>query len=222
MSPSDSRAHGESGGRTATVEDRTRARFVQETADHAMRVIRDDGLYRHLRFRQPNTSIYHFDLVSWPGVLTITGDCGTFVFSRGKDMFEFFEPAGGAIKPAYWSEKLLAPAPQAVRIYSQDVYTMRVRQWLEDMLEADGTDEGSLRDAVREQLLDEPPRSESEAIQRLSAFTHDEIRIDTPYEWDLDEWDERFLWCCHAIMQGVSRYRGYQSARGEGVVRHER
>jgi hypothetical protein len=87
--------------------------FIKDVSQHKMQILRDDGLYRHIRFKRENTSCYYFDLITWPGALCYTGDMGTFVFSRIPDMFEFFRTDGekGAdlrINPGYWSEKLLA------------------------------------------------------------------------------------------------------------------
>ena len=85
------------------------SRFLIDTAHHRLSVIRDDGVYRHLRMQQPETSCYYYDIITWPGYLTVTGDMGTWTFSRSYDMFRFF---GGAfeqgINTYYWSEKLEA------------------------------------------------------------------------------------------------------------------
>lgn len=53
-------------------------------------MLHEDGIYRHIRFRQPGTMCMHFDLITWPGYLCYTGDMGTYVFTRLADMFEFF------------------------------------------------------------------------------------------------------------------------------------
>ncbi len=66
------------------------AEFLKDVSAHVMRVIRDDGAHRHLRFAAPTSSIYWFDVITYPGELVITGDCGTYVFRRLPDMFEFF------------------------------------------------------------------------------------------------------------------------------------
>lgn len=68
----------------------TEERFLKDVAKHEMTVIRDDGINRHLRFKNPNDSSYWFDLITWPGTLCIDGDCGTYVFKRTPDMFQFF------------------------------------------------------------------------------------------------------------------------------------
>jgi hypothetical protein len=88
-------------------------RFAGDAAWHQMTVLHDDGLYRHLRFARSqvlgpvhvHTGMYYFDLITWPGFLTIVGDFGpSFVFSRERDMFGFFR--GPDINPGYWAEKL--------------------------------------------------------------------------------------------------------------------
>lgn len=48
-------------------ETEARERFDVDVAEHKMTVLRDEGLYRHLRFQKPGTSCYYFDLVTWPG-----------------------------------------------------------------------------------------------------------------------------------------------------------
>ncbi|WP_224293680.1 hypothetical protein [Klebsiella michiganensis] len=41
------------------------SRFVMDTAFHRLEIIRDDGLYRHLRMQQPGTSNYYYDVITW-------------------------------------------------------------------------------------------------------------------------------------------------------------
>lgn len=86
-------------------------RFVRDIAEHQMRIIREDGVYRHIRFGQPGTSCMHFELITWPGNLCYTGDMGTFVFERSTDIFEFFrrpEHCRYSIDMRYWAEKVTA------------------------------------------------------------------------------------------------------------------
>lgn len=89
-----------------------KAAFLKDVAAHRMTVIRDEGLYRHLRFMDPETIVSYFDLITWPGHLCYTGDMGTYVFSRIQDMFMFFrrtpQEHGGPIDLRYWAEKCLS------------------------------------------------------------------------------------------------------------------
>lgn len=80
------------------------AHFAADTKAHALSVLHEDGLYRHLRFRADG-SFCGFDLITWPGSLTIQGGHGTYTFSREADMFGFFRQSNG-INVDYWAEKL--------------------------------------------------------------------------------------------------------------------
>ena len=201
----------------------SRERFVRETAEHAMEILHDDGLYRHLRFKKPGTSMYYFDLVTWPGSLAITGDCDSFLFSRIPDMFEFFAPIGArrgfedaswGINPGYWSGKLQAPKHDAAQIYSYEVFRARVLEWFSDVAEELEPDEATaLRMALDEQVLADhldAVHSEHEAHNLLNEFEHNGRRIHDSWEWSLREYDWSFLWCCWAIIWGISQYRAAQ------------
>lgn len=83
-------------------------RFLKDVANHKMEILKDDGLYRHVRFKRPNTGVFHFDLITWPGHLAISGDMGDYTFSRLVDMFNFFGTPNGelGINCGYWCEKI--------------------------------------------------------------------------------------------------------------------
>lgn len=66
----------------ATAREDAEARFPSDIATHRMTVIKDDGVYRHLRFRRPDTNCYSFDILTWPGYLAYVGDMGDYVFQR--------------------------------------------------------------------------------------------------------------------------------------------
>lgn len=89
-------------------EKAVRAKFVQDTAQHALTIAQDEGTYRHLRVRQPDSSSYWYEIVTWPGALMIRGDMGSFAFSRHPDMFTFFRSAEGYVNARYWAEKVIA------------------------------------------------------------------------------------------------------------------
>lgn len=91
---------------------------------HEMTVLHDDGLYRHIRFCSPDCNFYWFDLITWPGHLTVNGDCGTFTFSRVEDMFGFFR--GHRINPQYWAEKICGET--RVKSYSEDLFKQQVAE----------------------------------------------------------------------------------------------
>ena len=95
----------------------TEESFLNDVSKHEMKVLLDNGIYRHLRFKQQGSSNMWFDVVTWPGFLAYTGDMGAFVFARLEDMFEFFRgrPVDDKdklyINLGYWGEKLEAVDP---------------------------------------------------------------------------------------------------------------
>lgn len=212
-------------------EDEVHERFLGDTAAHELEVLHDDGLYRHLRFRRPDTIAYYFDLVTWPGHLVVTGDCGSFLFSRTRDMFEFFAHDGQRINPHYWSEKLQAPRPSGAEQFSLDAYRRQVIEWRDEQLERrfDDPDEideidGPLpeedqvairaeRDAfsakVQEDLLDQLDWMDGteHACRELISRWNGEPDLGDAWEWSFREYDYQFLWCCWAIAWGIGRYR---------------
>lgn len=118
----------------STLEKETAERFKRDTAKHAMTVLHDDGLYRHLRFHAPDSSFYWFDIVTWPGTLAFRGDVGAgYIFSRVEDMFTFFRRNGNehGINPGYWAEKL-SDGGKSVREHSEDVLKANLDPWLAD------------------------------------------------------------------------------------------
>jgi hypothetical protein len=185
-------------------------RFAQEVADHQMTVKHDDGLYRHLRFNRPGSWSYGFDLITWPGHLAIAGDMGDYVFARVEDMFDFFT---GAINPHYWSEKLTnKDERKGTEVYDRDLFKPRVMEWYEERRQEGLTvaEEEALLDALREQVFErawDGPHSREEAVRLLMEFSHDGTTIYEPYDWSFERWDWQFLWCCHAIVWGIARYR---------------
>jgi len=112
-------------------EQKIRDRFARETAGHEMAVLHDDGLYRHLRFTNPQYGgIYSFDLITWPGALAIRGDINeAYVFTRLTDMFEFFRSKRRRINPHYWSEKLDGDRART-QAYSMDLFDEEVAREL--------------------------------------------------------------------------------------------
>jgi hypothetical protein len=132
-------------GRVETRVD-PKARFVDDTANHQMTVLHDQGLYRHLRFTSPGTSFEWFEIVTVPGLQTINGDMGTFSFSRLDDMFEFFKRADGGINAYYWTQKCTAFS-DPVREYSPKTFKQVISEAAIEQLD-------DLDESVRKEALD--------------------------------------------------------------------
>ena len=191
------------------------ARFVKDTVEHAMTILHDDGLYRHLRFKKPGTRFYYFDLITWPGYLTIAGDMGTYTFERLEDMFQFFR-GNGDINPQYWSEKIRTGTGMnglIAKEYSEELFkkhvTEHVTEYL-DSIDLTQAERDAVTEAIRVQILESGDcYYEHAARALLEDFAADgsNFRIfEDIWEWDLTDYTVHFLWCCFAIRWGISQF----------------
>lgn len=106
-------------------------RFAATTPDHQLTVLHDQGAYKHLLFKKPGDWFYWYELIVWPGCLTISGDMGTWTFRRDEDMLRFFRSNPDRqlghdyrINASYWAEKLqggLDNGRQAAQEYDPDL-----------------------------------------------------------------------------------------------------
>lgn len=204
--------------------------FLSDVAEHQMAVIRDDDVNRHLRFAKPGTSCYHFDLVTWPGVLCYTGDMGTYVFTRIRDMFEFFrtDRQHNPDKPlpinrGYWSEKLIATDCSGKRggaatEFDPDQFRRVINEyrvgWMRSMKQ-DGHDADARRElweAVDHQVLyaldnhgEGAQRDAYEFSHRIENGGH-AYQFEDLFEHDFTRFTHSFTWCCYALTWGIQKY----------------
>jgi hypothetical protein len=202
--------------------------FLMDVDKHQMQVIRDDGVYRHIRFKRLETSCMHFDLVTWPGYLAYTGDMGCYVFSRLSDMFEFFRTdrkyaarngATLSINLGYWSEKLQAvdgsrsngsatefSADKFRRVINE--YRLNwVREYRHDITQYERRE---LWEAVDSYVLSHIDDNEQVAMQHAYDFSfrvgRREFAFTDLFEHNFTEYTHRFIWCCYALAWGIKQY----------------
>ena len=177
-------------------------RFTRDVKGHQIKIIKDDGLYRHIRLAQPGTGIMRFDLITWPGHLCYTGDMGTFVFSRATDMFNFFR--GHSPNLSYWAEKVLAADKHGgISRYSADAFCAQIKEYFEGRTyDWDENKKKALWLEVEKQVLsaaDDGEYAAREAAARFSVF------VDF-WEADCTEYSFPYEWCCHAIPWAIAQY----------------
>lgn len=168
--------------------------FLSEVDGHEMTVLHEDGLHRHLRFARPGTSMWHFDLVTWPGYLAMVGDIGDgYIFRSTDDMLAFFDhgQADGWINPGYWGEKLFRGGVRSVQTFSAD----RFRAWCAE-------------DGIRNLDFDDIDSTE-EAIDALNDGEH-AWDFEAPEAWR--DFDHHYLLSLHAILWGAKRYHAIRQA----------
>ena len=206
-------------------------RFVADASDHEMTVMHDDGLYRHLRFQKPGTGIYHFDLITWPGYLAITGDVAAFTFVREQDMFPWFA-SGGDINPGYWSEKITAQDKHGgAQEFSPAKFRRHVADAVREHIAEAGLDREQARalwQAINADVLDESEYEQS-ARPALNDFTHRNYSTEhkdavfdggdlDAWDWDTRDFTWSFLWSCCAIRWGIQQYRAAALAVPAGLA----
>lgn len=214
----------------------TEERFLHDVRDHQVTIIRDDGVHRHIRLKRPSTICYYFDLITWPGHLCITGDCGTYVFQRLEDMFEFFrmdrKPREGAlaINPMYWGEKLQAIARNGgYEEHSEAKFRSVIKEYfdshfadeaaddkltLEDPeCDPDETKRAAERTTKRTELWEEIENSvlcyADDQYRGPSAaydFEHEGFSFQDFFEYRLTDYTFHFIWNLYAIVWGISKY----------------
>jgi hypothetical protein len=179
----------------------TQEAFLKDVAQHAMKVIRDDGLYRHIVFAKPGSYCMHFEVVTWPGYLCYVGDMGSFTFARIEDMFAFFR--GNGINPDYWSEKLQATDRDGHKEWSADKFRSVIQYYLDERGEPASE---RVRTAVKEQVLSRLDDGEHEAYRAAHYFHEDGFTFDDLWDHNFKEFTYRFIWCCYALVWGIQQY----------------
>ncbi|RBO72836.1 hypothetical protein [Microbacterium sp. H6] len=166
--------------------------LLEQTKDHELVVLHEDGLYRHLRFKAPGTSMWHWDVITWPGSLAIRGDIGEgFIFTRTQNMLRFFDQgqAPGWINADYWAEKL-DRGSRSVKEFSSKSF----RDWLQKAVED--------RDDAAEIMSDaEDVDYDHEAIDLLN-----DHRVDWDSVGDWQDYEYHFILALHAILWGAKKY----------------
>lgn len=190
--------------------------FKKDTAQHVLTVLKDDGVYRHLRVENPSSIEQHYSITTWPGYLCYSGDMGCYVFQRVDDMFTFFRKEPGYINESYWHEKLEAVDRNGdVEEWNQAAFEADVTEVLNAWL-ADNEDQEP--DFIEEQktkiqwLLDESSEYNAEHYNALliHKFEPDEGGVEFVDFWEgsgrFMKYTARFIWCCHAIVHAIHLY----------------
>lgn len=197
----------------------THEEFLERVEDFQMTVLKDDGVYRHLRFRKPDTIAGSFDIVTWPMHLSYSGDMGDYVFERHTDMLTFFrrnKPEDTGINPCYWSEKLQAVDKHCgYSEFSTAVFEEKLKDDFETYWEFDSPEQKEKAwDAIEWDLINYPDDVDSaitKACQYECPITKQEF-VDF-WEHNLNEYTFHFIFCCRAIPWAIEVYDNHKAAQ---------
>ena len=192
--------------------------FLEDVKNHEMIVVRNDGVNRHLRFKRPNSNNYFFDLITWNGHLCVSGDCGTYVFSRIEDMFEFFRTDEGCkksqpdrklfINTGYWGEKLLSICRSGgYEEFSQEIFEESIKKDFEEWEFDDDEQKNEIWEAVESEIISNSHDGSIRAFDAAMGFKSDYGHEFTDFwEYSCTEYSFHYLWCLYAIVWGISKF----------------
>ena len=195
----------------------TKEDFFKWTAEHEMIIKHDDGTYRHITFKKPGTQNYRFDLITFPGHLVVSGDMGSWVFSRLSDMFVFFRSCNKdlEINPSYWGEKLESQCTtDGMKEYSQDRFKDILKEEYDNLIYDNVVDRKEEKykgqhKALWEEIVEEvyhDGETEQNAHEAARDFEFEGFSFGDFWEHDLKVYTYRYIWICWAITWGISMY----------------
>jgi len=186
--------------------------FIGQVKRHKMTIEDDNGVHRSILFKAPNTGNRHFRLTTWRGHLCISGDMGSYVFSRLDDMFEFFrdDTGAGRINPDYWSQKVQSEDKYSkVWQFSETAFREEVERQTKDW-ETTLENVDNLREAIEDAT--QYVENENDAIAAMYDFSHDGHSFDTD-DLSFKELGDHYLWDCRAIVWGIKQYDLFKQGR---------
>ena len=202
----------------------TKERFLEDTKKHVMTIERDDSIFRSLIFKNENCSSYHFRITTWPDHLCISGDCGTYVFSRLYDMFEFFSNDDKSdeleINPGYWGEKLESICKQGgYKEFSEEIFIQRLRDEFEQWTFSSDLDKAEQWAEVRNNVIyyheNEKHTAMKAALDFCSSKGNEFLDF---YEYNITDYTYHYIWCLYAIVWGINQYNNYLDGKSISIT----
>lgn len=199
----------------------TKETFLRNVAGHTMTIHCDSGIHRHLTFSTQGSSVYKFHITTWPGYLAFSGDMGSFMFSRLPDMFDFFRDDN--INPGYWAEKLTAHDKHGGHMqFSEEKFAEAIKQefsyWSFDTEEDRAKSWAALVDdwgGILNRYDD--ARDAFDAAYSWKCPVTDQQFTDF-WEYQLEDYSYRFIWCCYAIQWAIQHYDASRLAANDNAA----
>ena len=189
----------------------TLKQFLNDVKNHELTIHQNNGVYRHLAFRNPNDCDKYFNITTFPNHLVITGDMGALVFSRLHDMFNFFRSDDLRINPGYWAEKIQSASYQGkIESYSEfdtDEVKRFAQEYLDDFLE-----QNMLSELDKEELLEEfdseilHSEDEYEIVEAIRNFDCHGFDFEEFWEGYYRKYRYHYIWLCYAIVWGIKKF----------------
>ena len=205
-----------------TIRQPTEESFLKDVETHQLKILRNDGVYRHLRFKRPDSGTYYFDIVTWPGFLAISGDMGEAMFSRVDDMFMFFRMGKNDfnfhaerklnINVGYWSEKLLAGSKEGIKRYESELFHDAVKERYDRYCEDKGWQpDDEMAEVLWQELTEEVLNQDEFEYTAFTAANQFESNVcdfsfSDFWETNLRAYTYHHIWQLYAIAYAVDAY----------------
>jgi len=199
----------------------TEKRFLDCVKNHKLTILKDEGVYRHIRMKDPKDYNQYYEIITYSGGLLYRGDMGDYVFERIEDMFNFFADGindDGSIKinEGYWAEKCVAHG-SGIEEFNYDLFQKAVKDRFEDYYEnsEDDVDDIDEKQCVWEEIenqlfTEDNCGSETLCLNSVWNFDSDynvERLFEDFFEHNLSEYTYHFQWCLYAIVYAIKEYR---------------
>lgn len=189
------------------IDAEVKARIAQDLAEHTVETAYSNGYNRRWKCARPNTRSLWFEVITWPGVLCINGDMGTFVFSRTADMLSFMRSS--CMSYSYVAEKCVAVEWHlGIREFRQEIFCELINELAE---EADTPGLAARYRELKEEACRHADGNGHETYRRMweSGLFGSDLPTCTSYTY-------HFLWCLHAIKWLCDRVKDMESPREGG------
>jgi len=188
--------------------------FESIAASLKMDIIVDFGVNRVIEFINPTDFTGHFKIVTWSGELCISGDYGTFVFSRVDDMFKFFRDR--KINPGYWGQKLNSISVWGgYKDFCPHLFRENVEEWTLDQLsENDELNEEQKVDimgSVKSEILSCSEDGEVRAYDATQNFENEHINFHDFWEVRSDKPSPQYIHSLFSIVWAIKQYDDYKN-----------
>ena len=185
--------------------------FLERFEKFEMIIEKDDGVFRHLRFRDPKEMHGWFNITTAPDMLVVRGDYGTYVFSRVYDMFNFFRGTGGT-DPGYVASKAIAQPVEGARacsVFDQRKLKEQVAEAFGYYLDYEHYDKSEeVKEDYTEELYDFLDELDSwEALYEADGTEMcDSGFMFRCYDFSPEVLSYSYLWSYFAVVYGIERY----------------
>ncbi|MFB6776564.1 hypothetical protein ACFCX0_03835 [Streptomyces sp. NPDC056352] len=189
-------------------------RFKRDTANHVMTVLHEDGVYRHLRFANPENGFGAFELITWPyNLVAKTGWTFHFDIDATPDMLDLFRNTAfsGEINPSYWQEKVRAGRDE-IEDFCPNLFEQQVKQHVVDAIRSGDAPRGIGAEVTRDIFEWGDITHEAGARAELNAFRYQGWTFGETWEWDFRDYTPGFLHTCRAIRRAVDLHDAARKA----------